>query len=89
MRKIIMIVVVAIIVTGAAACVGIGIAKVIHDSNNNQAGFINIPGITNQDIRLCHGSYINGGKYYHHFNNAKLTCTRQQIEVEFDRSSEE
>lgn len=49
----------------------------------------NIPGITDQDISMCQDSYINGGKYYHHFNNAKLTCTRQHIEVEFDHSSED
>ena len=48
-----------------------------------------INGVTDQDIRLCRGSYINGGKYYHHFNNAKLTCTRQHISVDFDHSSEE
>jgi hypothetical protein len=90
MRKIIMIVV-AVIVTVAGVGTGIGIGNWVHDSNNNnQAGFIgNIPGITNQDIRLCRSSWKNGGKYFHHFYNVKLTCTRQHISVDFDHQSED
>ena len=45
----------------------------------------NIPGITDQDISMCRDSYVNGGKYFHHLGNAKLSCARNHISVDFDR----
>ena len=44
-----------------------------------------VPGITDQDISLCRDSYVNGGKYFHHLGNAKLSCARNHISVDFDR----
>lgn len=45
----------------------------------------NVPGVTDQDISLCRDSYVNGGKYFHHLGNAKLSCARNHISVDFDR----
>jgi len=49
----------------------------------------NIKGVTEQDKALCRSSWKNGGKYFHHFYNVKLTCTRQHISVDFDHQSED
>ena len=48
----------------------------------------NVPGVTDQDIRMCQDSYSNGGKYFHHLGNAKLSCARNHISVDFDHSEE-
>ena len=48
----------------------------------------NIPGITDQDIRMCQDSYSNGGRYFHRIYNATLECSQNHISVDFDHSED-
>ena len=90
MKKII---VISIITVVLGTALGTTLADWIHHSNEKNTAtksFLGrIPGITEQDIRLCRNSYVNGGTYYHQFYNVKLTCERKHVSIDFDHSSEE
>lgn len=47
-----------------------------------------IEGVTEQDANLCGSAWRDGGEYYRHVNNVKLTCKRHSIKVEKDHTNE-
>ena len=47
-----------------------------------------IEGATEQDANLCGSAWKNGGEYYRHFNNVKLTCKRHSVEIKKDHTNE-
>ena len=88
MKKIIVISIISVVLGTA---LGTTLADWIHHSNEKTAtkSFLGrIPGITEQDIRLCRNCFDGDGMYYHQFYNVKLTCERKHVSIDYIKPEE-